>query len=159
MYRRLRLLPSTSIVRTLSPHNTPLRILSSGYRQYQSRPETNSAYSLHPQKKPTCPSCHKPLPTSLPACSTKDCNYIQSPPKELVTDYFALFGLPGLPKKGEDGKGDTNARNAFNIDPKLLRDRFLRIQKVSHPDKWARHGQVSTSTHRIVPLLMTIPLL
>ncbi|CAG8728611.1 15434_t:CDS:2, partial [Acaulospora colombiana] len=85
-----------------------------------------------------------PLPTSLPACTTQGCTYIQPPPKELTRDYFALFGLPGLPKRGEDAKGDTNARNAFHIDPKTLRDRFLRIQKVSHPDRWARHGEEAT---------------
>ncbi|PVF92226.1 Co-chaperone Hsc20 [Serendipita vermifera] len=143
MYR-LRLIPSTPIIRTLPPRNTPIRIVASGHRQYQSRPEVNSPYSLHPQKKHTCPSCHKLLPTSLPACTTQGCNYIQPPPKDLTRDYFALFGLPGLPKKGEDAKGDTNARNAFHIDPKLLRDRFLRIQKVSHPDRWARHGEEAT---------------
>ncbi|KAG8691335.1 hypothetical protein FRC11_004892 [Ceratobasidium sp. 423] len=66
----------------------------------------------------TCPSCGKPLPTRLPICPA--CSHIAPLPS--TTSYYTLFDLP---------------ENAYEIDTKDLRNRFLKTQRLTHPDAWS----------------------
>lgn len=125
---------NTRILRTIMT-TRPLRA--------QRNTEYPSAYRLHPRRISDCPKCHTRLQTTLPACTNKSCGYIASIPSELQSDYFALFDLPGLnPREGEHGT--LEARNSFHIDPKELRSRFLKMQKICHPDRWGASGPVIT---------------
>ncbi|CAE6411235.1 unnamed protein product [Rhizoctonia solani] len=65
-----------------------------------------------------CPSCGKPLPTRLPICSA--CSHIAPLPS--TTSYYALFDLP---------------ENTYEIDTRDLRNRFLKTQRLTHPDAWS----------------------
>ncbi|CAE7105559.1 unnamed protein product [Rhizoctonia solani] len=66
----------------------------------------------------TCPSCGKPLPTRIPICPA--CSHIAPLPS--TTTYYELFELPESP---------------YIIDTKDLRNRFLRTQRLTHPDAWS----------------------
>ncbi|CAE6428819.1 unnamed protein product [Rhizoctonia solani] len=66
----------------------------------------------------TCPSCGKPLPTRLPICPA--CSNIAPLPS--TTSYYELFDLP---------------ENSYKIDTKDLRNRFLKTQRLTHPDAWS----------------------
>lgn len=107
-------------------------------RTFTNQAEKQSAYNLHPRKTSNCPKCGQVLPTQLPTCTNPDCGYIETIPSKLREDYFGIFGLPGL----QSTEGSA-MRNAFSIDPKVLRRRFLQMQKVCHPDVWAKRGPVS----------------
>ncbi|KAJ1311569.1 hypothetical protein OPQ81_010053 [Rhizoctonia solani] len=66
----------------------------------------------------TCPSCGKPLPTRLPICPA--CSHIAPLPP--TTSYYELFDLP---------------EKSYIIDTKDLRNRFLKTQRLTHPDAWS----------------------
>ncbi|CUA77433.1 molecular chaperone HscB [Rhizoctonia solani] len=65
-----------------------------------------------------CSSCGKPLPTRLPICPA--CSHIAPLPP--ATTYYELFDLPN---------------NSYVIDTKDLRNRFLKTQRLTHPDAWS----------------------
>jgi hypothetical protein len=116
-------------------------LMRSSIQRYQAKSEYPSSYQLHPRRVSNCPKCGTQFPTSLPTCTNKDCGYIAAIPNDLKSDYFALFDLPGMKPRDVEG-GEKEARNLFNIDPKELRKRFLRMQKTCHPDRWAQNGPV-----------------
>ncbi|KZO93500.1 Co-chaperone Hsc20 [Calocera viscosa TUFC12733] len=93
------------------------------------RPSTSSPSSRSPSAPPhgACPNCHAPYSSALPICSA--CGAIQ--PLGTETNYFELFDLPG---EGTDG--------AFDLDPRELRGRFLRLQRACHPDAWGSKGEL-----------------
>ncbi|KAJ7103529.1 hypothetical protein B0H15DRAFT_812611, partial [Mycena belliarum] len=72
----------------------------------------------------SCPSCARPLPTPLPACTT--CGSISPIPPSVP--FHDIFGLPSRP-------------NPFVVDAQLLKRRFREAQAVCHPDTWASKGQ------------------
>jgi hypothetical protein len=132
----------TIIISTPSTSKQPIL-----HKSFSKQPDTQSTYSLHPQKTSNCPKCGQVLPTRLPTCTNPNCGYIGPIPTDLRRDYFGLFGLSGVAGRpgssnGENGDG-IGSRNAFSVDPKLLRRRFLQMQKVCHPDVWAKRGPVS----------------
>ncbi|KAG8808094.1 hypothetical protein FRC19_006129, partial [Serendipita sp. 401] len=116
----------------LKPYNPTV---PSYIRMYSARDDKKSTYTLHPKTKIPCPKCKTPLPTQLPTCPEQKCGYIAPVSSDLGADYFSLFALPGV----RDGEGSS--RNAFSIDPRELRGRFLQMQKVCHPDRWAQKGE------------------
>jgi len=67
-------------------------------------------------------------------------------PSALKADYFALFGLPSLVSTGDASGSNVDPRNVFSVNPQELRNRFLHMQKLCHPDRWAQKGQVSFSS-------------
>ncbi|KLO14451.1 Co-chaperone Hsc20 [Schizopora paradoxa] len=71
-----------------------------------------------------CPSCSTTLPTRLPTCP--NCFHIE--PLQSSVSYFELFDLP-------------SDANAFKIDTRDLRSRFLRAQRLCHPDVWSGKGK------------------
>jgi hypothetical protein len=87
----------------------------------------------------TCPSCHQPLPSPLPACS--NCWSIFQVPSEVT--HHQLFELPYEP-------------NPFTINMPLLKKRFLEAQAICHPDTWSTKGPVSLRAS-IRPRHLTIP--
>ncbi|KAF9496208.1 Co-chaperone Hsc20 [Pleurotus eryngii] len=83
------------------------------------------AFSTQVERIPRkCPSCHQPLPTSIPACT--NCWFIAGLPSDI--SYHELLGLPE----------DTNP---FSIDTAALKSNFRRAQQVCHPDSWASKGE------------------
>ena len=72
-----------------------------------------------------CPSCSSPLTTALPTCTK--CYHIQPLPRD--TSYYDIFDL-------------SQTQNAFKIDTKDLRQRFLQAQRICHPDAWSVRGEV-----------------
>ncbi|KAF9481429.1 Co-chaperone Hsc20, partial [Pholiota conissans] len=66
-----------------------------------------------------CPSCRRPLPSRLPACTA--CWSIHPLPPKI--SYHDLFGLPDTP-------------NPFVIDLPTLKQRFRQAQASCHPDTW-----------------------
>jgi len=144
MYARIRLQPtsSTRIHDALSVRRMPF-LLSS--RFYIAKEGKMSAYALRrraPQAR--CPKCNSPFPTTLPTCNK--CSYISDVPSSLQADYFSLFGLPSLVASGSGSSNEedmnVDARNVFSVDPRELRNRFLQMQKLSHPDRWSQKGPV-----------------
>ena len=75
-----------------------------------------------------CPSCHNPLPSNLPACTS--CWSIS--PISPNTSHHFLFGLPYEP-------------NPFSIHLPTLKERFRQAQAACHPDVWATGNPVSCS--------------
>lgn len=73
----------------------------------------------------SCPSCHKPLPSNIPACTS--CWSIS--PISSNTSHHALFGLPYEP-------------NPFSIHLPTLKQRFRQAQATCHPDTWANRNPV-----------------
>ena len=81
----------------------------------------------------SCPSCHKPLRSNIPACTS--CWSIS--PISSNISHHALFGLPYEP-------------NPFSIHLPTLKQRFRQAQAVCHPDTWATRNPVchsKTPTH------------
>lgn len=76
----------------------------------------------------TCPSCHKPLPSNIPACTS--CWSIS--PISSNISHHALFGLPYEP-------------NPFSIHLPTLKQRFRQAQAACHPDTWATRDPVCES--------------
>ncbi|KAK2461913.1 hypothetical protein APHAL10511_006376 [Amanita phalloides] len=76
-----------------------------------------------PSLPASCPSCHSPLPSSLPACT--NCWTISALPSDVT--HHQLFGLPYEP-------------NPFSVSVPLLRKRFLLAQTICHPDAWSCKG-------------------
>ncbi|TFK41153.1 hypothetical protein BDQ12DRAFT_646959 [Crucibulum laeve] len=70
-----------------------------------------------------CPSCSKPLLSSVPACTK--CWTIFSLPGDL--SYHHLLGLPYEP-------------NPFVVDIPTLKKHFREAQSVCHPDSWVSKG-------------------
>ncbi|KAH8120329.1 Co-chaperone Hsc20 [Phellopilus nigrolimitatus] len=91
---------------------------------------SSRSYSTSPR---LCPSCSTPLPTALPTCP--NCFHIEPVPKSL--SYFDIFDLSSAP-------------NRFKIDAKDLRFRFLRAQRICHPDAWSgqrrEHGMAAAQS-------------
>ncbi|KAG8823487.1 hypothetical protein FRC17_009312 [Serendipita sp. 399] len=102
---------------------------------YSAREDKKSTYSLHGKQKGSCPKCKSPLPTQLPTCTQPACGYITPVPNHLSGDYFSLFGLPSI------RDGAESSRNPFSIDVKELKNRFMQLQKVCHPDRWTQQGE------------------
>ena len=73
----------------------------------------------------SCPSCHKPLPSNIPACTS--CWSIS--PISPNTSHHALFGLPYEP-------------NPFSVHLPTLKERFRQAQAACHPDTWATRNPV-----------------
>ncbi|KAF8973927.1 hypothetical protein BDZ97DRAFT_1648348 [Flammula alnicola] len=94
--------PSTRLHTHTAPRRTNLRLLST-------KPST-----------PRCPSCSRPLPSNLPACTV--CWSIHPLPPNI--SHHDLFGLPSEP-------------NPFVLDLHTLKKRFLEAQAACHPDAWA----------------------
>ncbi|KIM48198.1 hypothetical protein M413DRAFT_439917 [Hebeloma cylindrosporum] len=67
-----------------------------------------------------CPTCSRPLPTNLPACTA--CSSIHPLPSHL--SHHHLFGL-------DEGS------NPFLVDLPTLKKRFRDAQAACHPDTWA----------------------
>ena len=76
----------------------------------------------------SCPACHKPLPSNIPACTS--CWSIS--PISSNTTHHALFGLPYEP-------------NPFSIHLPTLKERFRQAQTACHPDTWATRNPVCCS--------------
>ena len=74
-----------------------------------------------------CPSCSKPLPSFLHACTA--CWNISSSSSNMT--HHDLFGLPYEP-------------NPFVVDLTTLKQRFRQAQAVCHPDAWTSKGSVCT---------------
>ncbi|KAL9716249.1 molecular chaperone [Leucoagaricus gongylophorus] len=70
-----------------------------------------------------CPSCSKPLPSFLHACTA--CWNISSSSSNMT--HHDLFGLPYEP-------------NPFVVDLTTLKQRFRQAQAVCHPDAWTSKG-------------------
>ncbi|KIM25077.1 hypothetical protein M408DRAFT_331386 [Serendipita vermifera MAFF 305830] len=133
---RLRLIaqPSTS---TRSVFFIGKRMLHVSPQSCKRTQDTAPLYQLHARwPKANCPSCNAPLTTSLPTCN--NCGYIAPLPSSSKVDYFALFGLPTVKTNENISETEDITRNAFNVDPKELRRRFLQLQKLCHPDRWAQ---------------------
>ncbi|QRW19013.1 iron-sulfur cluster co-chaperone protein HscB, mitochondrial [Rhizoctonia solani] len=77
-----------------------------------------TSYRLYSALPTTCPSCNRPLPTRLPICPA--CSHIAPLPSS--TNYYSLFDLP---------------ENTYKVDTKDLRNRFLKTQRLTHPDAWS----------------------
>ena len=73
----------------------------------------------------TCPSCHSPLPSNLPACTS--CWSIS--PISPNTSHHSLFGIPYEP-------------NPFSVHLPTLKERFRQAQAACHPDIWATRNPV-----------------
>ncbi|KAI5124692.1 hypothetical protein M0805_004299 [Coniferiporia weirii] len=71
-----------------------------------------------------CPSCSAPLPTPMPTCP--NCFHIEPLPKS--TTYFDMFDLSSL-------------QNRFEVDTGELKRRFLKAQRICHPDAWSAKGE------------------
>lgn len=71
----------------------------------------------------SCPSCHRPLSSPLPACT--NCWTISPLPSNVT--HHQLFDLPYEP-------------NPFSISIPALRQRFLQAQTICHPDAWSSKG-------------------
>jgi hypothetical protein len=120
----------------------PKKSIISTSRYYGGKEERDSSYRIHPRRTlANCPTCNTPLTTPLPACSK--CGYIAAVPSALKADYFAVFGLPSLVSTGATSGSNIDPRNVFSVNPQELRNRFLHMQKLCHPDRWAQRGQVS----------------
>jgi hypothetical protein len=142
--QQLRLLPERSM-RMRCMLSMPKRSIISSSRHYGGKEERASSYRIHPRRTlANCPTCNSPLTTPLPACS--NCGYIADVPSALKADYFSLFGLPSLVPTGDASGSNVDARNVFSVNPQELRNRFLRMQKLCHPDRWAQKGQVRLSS-------------
>jgi len=76
----------------------------------------------------SCPSCHKALPSNIPACTS--CWSIS--PIASNISHHALFGLPYEP-------------NPFSIHLPTLKQRFRQAQAACHPDTWATRNPVCYS--------------
>ncbi|CAE6470812.1 unnamed protein product [Rhizoctonia solani] len=74
-----------------------------------------------------CPSCGKPLPTRLPICPA--CSHIAPLPP--ATTYYEVFDLHN---------------NSYIIDTKDLRNRFLKTQRLMHPDAWSAKPEKDKAT-------------
>ena len=86
------------------------------------------SHSSNASSRGVCPSCSSPLPTPLPTCPK--CSHIEPLPS--TTTLFDVFGLHG-------------AERTFSLDSKDLKTRFLKAQRVCHPDAWSGKGEVSYS--------------
>jgi hypothetical protein len=73
-----------------------------------------------------CPSCSRPLPSPVPACT--NCWNIFSLPPDI--SHHELLGLSYEP-------------NPFSVDLSALKHQFRQAQAVCHPDAWASKGAVS----------------
>ncbi|KZT54405.1 Co-chaperone Hsc20 [Calocera cornea HHB12733] len=124
--RALPLLPTARHLPTLRHLSTP----SASASARPSPPPTSTSRPTPPPPQAahgTFPTCRAPFPTALPICAS--CGSIH--PLPASTNYFALFDLP---PRGEEG--------AFDLDPRELRGRFLRLQRACHPDAWGSKGEV-----------------
>jgi len=121
---------SKTIINPRQSRRIPIIYSSAQRLQSTSTPESRSTRN--------CPKCGALLPTTLPTCINTGCGYIEPIPKELRSDYYAMFGFPSI-------RDSEKSQNPFKIDPKALRRRFLDMQKVCHPDRWAQSGKVWTS--------------
>ncbi|KAF8640373.1 hypothetical protein AX17_000044 [Amanita inopinata Kibby_2008] len=84
------------------------------------------ARTFHPARHASarsCPSCHHPLSSSLPACT--NCWNIFPLPSDVT--HHQLFNLPYHP-------------NPFSVNTALLKKRFREAQAVCHPDAWSSKG-------------------
>lgn len=70
-----------------------------------------------------CPSCHRLLPSALPACT--NCWNISPVPSDIT--HHQLFDLPYDP-------------NPFSVNLLLLKKKFLEAQTICHPDAWSTRG-------------------
>ncbi|KAF8922549.1 hypothetical protein CPB85DRAFT_1427846 [Mucidula mucida] len=75
----------------------------------------------------SCPSCHQPLTSSVPACNK--CGTIKAIPRDV--NCYNILGLPYEPHK-------------FTLDELDLRNRFRRAQAACHPDTWTSRGADNT---------------
>ena len=73
-----------------------------------------------------CPSCSRPLPANLPACTS--CWSIRPLPPD--TSHHELFNLEDKP-------------NPFLVHLPTLKERFRQAQAACHPDAWATKSPVS----------------
>lgn len=96
-----------------------------------SRVSVNAYNRLYQTLSRTCPSCSTPLPTALPTCPK--CQYISPLPSSM--SYFQYFNLP-----------DVDSSNPYVVDLSDLRRRYLRTQRVCHPDIWSQKGEVNNYT-------------
>lgn len=143
LMQRLRLLPGRSM-RMRCILFMPKKSITLSSRYYGGKEDRSSSYRIHPRRAlANCPTCNTPLTTPLPACGK--CGYISAVPSALKADYFTLFGLPSLVSTGDVSGGNADPRNVFSVNPQELRNRFLHMQKLCHPDRWAQKGQVSFS--------------
>ncbi len=88
----------------------------------------------------SCPSCHQPLTSSVPACNK--CGTIKAIPRDV--NCYNILGLPYEPHK-------------FTLDELDLRNRFRRAQAACHPDTWTSRGAVSNhegllAMHALIPM-------
>lgn len=98
--------------------------------------QTRRAYSNTPRQSvfpqsalSICPSCSQPLPTPLPVCPA--CEHIEPIPSGM--SYHQIMGFDYEP-------------NPFQVDHATLRARFLAIQRLVHPDRWAAKSPVRCTT-------------
>ena len=96
---------------------------SKSYPKIIGKPATGSRFYSTTSR--LCPSCSSPLTTALPTCTK--CYHIQPLPRD--TSYYDIFDL-------------SQTQNAFKIDTKDLRQRFLQAQRICHPDAWSVRGEV-----------------
>lgn len=106
-----------------------LRQASHSAAHHLERPFHNARATLSPLTVSTlprsCPACHQPLPSTLPACS--NCGSITNIPSDI--NYYHLLGFDYNPSQ-------------FHLDQGLLRSQFRRAQVACHPDAWTSKGQV-----------------
>ena len=138
---RLRLIPKHA-VSTRSISSLGERTIYTSVRTHRRIQGADPVYQLHGRRSMSgCPSCSATLTTALPTCNK--CGYIAPVPAALKSDYFALFGLPSLLATKEASEKELYPRNVFNVDPQELKNRFLHLQKLCHPDRWAQKSQAS----------------
>ncbi|KAK0198307.1 hypothetical protein F5146DRAFT_948746 [Armillaria mellea] len=101
------------------------------------RPFHNARATLSPLTVSTlprsCPACHQPLPSTLPACS--NCGSITNIPSDI--NYYHLLGFEYNPSQ-------------FHLDQGLLRSQFRCAQVACHPDAWTSKGQGKTDVAQLL---------
>ncbi|KAG7450509.1 uncharacterized protein BT62DRAFT_518448 [Guyanagaster necrorhizus] len=105
------------------------------------RPFKRSFHNTQPALSPStisalprsCPVCHQPLPSSLPACS--NCGSITNIPSDI--NYYHVLGFEYNPSQ-------------FHVDQGLLRSHFRHAQIACHPDAWTSKGQGKTDIAQLL---------
>ncbi|EJU02008.1 hypothetical protein DACRYDRAFT_79701 [Dacryopinax primogenitus] len=83
-------------------------------------------HNLLTNKYGFCPSCEAPYLLALPICA--ECGNIGVLPPRV--NYFDLFELEKDPRRG-----------AFDLDEKILKQMYLGMQKICHPDAWSTKSE------------------